>query len=174
MVLADMKYLFSALFLLLATQSLGHGEHQTPDGFVFYMDKKSGEVVLDVTVLAEVLDANKATLSKKDDGSGYRKMTLRDQGFTVAKPSKTAGDMPLGQIFLVLDDTRLGAVTLPLHPIYPYASHSRIMNHSASKIGERAYFAIPKSVLRHASSFEIRRVVADATSELIKKIELDS
>ncbi len=168
-----MKYIFSILFLLLTTQSLGHGEHQTTDGVVFYVDKESSKVVLDMTALAEVRDATKVRLSKKDDGSGYRKVTLIDRGFAVAKPSETAGELPLGQIFLVVDDTRLGAVTMPLHPVYPYSSHSHIMNHSASKIGERAYFAIPKSALRYASSFEIRRVTAKATSELIKKITLD-
>lgn len=168
-----MKYIFSMLFLLWATHSLAHGEHQTTDGVVFYVDNESGKVVLDVTALADVQVATKARLSKKDNGSGYRKITLKDRGFAVAKPSETAGEMPLGQIFLVVDDTRLGAVTLPLRPVFPYASHSHIMNHSASKIGERAYFAIPKSALRHASSFEIRRVIAKATSELIKKTVLD-
>jgi hypothetical protein len=170
-VLADMKYVFPILFLLFATQSLGHGEHFTTDGVVFYLDNESGSVVLDETALAELREIIQEGPQKKDDGNGYRKLTLKDRGFAVAKPSETIGKLPLGQIFLVVDDTRLGALKLPLHPVYPYASHSHIKNHSSSKMTERAYFAIPKSALRHASSFEIRRAVAGASSELIKKIE---
>lgn len=168
-----MKYIFSILFLLLTAQSLGHGEHQTPDGVVFYVDNESDKVVLDATTLAEVRDAIKGTVSKKGDGSEYRKITLKDRGFVVAKPSETAAELPLGQIFLVVDDTRLGAVTLPLHPVHAYSSHSHILNHGASKVGDRAYYTIPRSALKYASSVEIRRVVSGAT-ELVKKIEFAS
>ena len=81
-----MKYIFSMLFLLWATHSLAHGEHPPTDGVVFYVDNESGKVVLDVTALADVQDAAKVRLSKKDNGSGYRKITLKDRGFAVAKP----------------------------------------------------------------------------------------
>ena len=169
-----MKYIFSILFLLIATQTLGHGEHQATDGVIFYVEKESGNIALDVTSLAEVREAIQKRRSQKNDSSGYRKILLKDRGFGVAKRAETTSGLPVGQILLVVDDTRLGAVSLPLHPVHAYSSHNRILNHGASKVGERAYFSIPKSALRHASSFEIRRVVADATSELIKKIELDS
>ena len=169
-----MKYIFSILFFLLATEALGHGEHQATDGVIFYVEKGSGKIVLDVTSLAEVREASQKSRSQKNNSSGYREILLKDRGFDVAKRVETKSGLPVGQILLVLDDTRLGAVTLPLHPVHAYSSHSHIANHGASKVGERAYFSIPKSALRHASSFEIRRVVADATSELIKKIELGS
>ena len=169
-----MKYIFSILFLLLATQTLGHGEHQATDGVIFYVENESGNIALDVTSLAEVREAIQKRRSQKNDSSGYREILLKDRGFGVAKQAETTSGLPVGQILLVVDDTRLGAVSLPLHPVHAYSSHNHILNHGASKVGERAYFSIPKSALRHASSFEIRRVVADATSELIKKIELDS
>lgn len=48
-----MKYIFPILFLLLATQTLGHGEHQATDGVIFYVENESGNIVLDVTSLAK-------------------------------------------------------------------------------------------------------------------------
>ena len=167
-----MKYIFSILFLLIATQTLGHGEHQATDAVIFYVEKGSGKIVLDVTSLAEVREAIQKRRSQKNNSSGYRHILLKDRGFGVAKRAETTSGLPVGQILLVVDDTRLGAVTLPLHPVHAYSSHSHIANHDAYKVGERAYFSIPKSALRHASSFEIRRVVADASSDLIRKIEL--
>tara|TARA_E500000178_G_scaffold170297_1_gene169654 strand:+ start:2604 stop:3113 length:510 start_codon:yes stop_codon:yes gene_type:complete len=167
-----MKYIFSILFLLLATQTLGHGEHQATDGVIFYLERESGKIVLDATSLAEVREAIQKRRSQKNNSSGFREVFLKDRGLDVAKRAETKSGLPVGQILLVVDDTRLGAVTLPLHPVHAYSSHSHIVNHGASKVGERAYFSIPKSALRHASSFEIRRVIADAASDLIKKIEL--
>ena len=108
-----MKYIFSILFLLLTTQTLGHGEHQATDGVIFYVENESGNIALDVTSLAEVREAIQKRRSQKNDSSGYRKILLKDRGFGVAKRAETTSGLPVGQILLVVDDTRLGAVSLP-------------------------------------------------------------
>ena len=86
---------------------------------------------------------------------------------------KIKNPFDLSHLFGLLDDARLGKITLPLFPVHAYSSHDHSLGNHASKASDRDYYSIPRSALSRANSIEIRRVEDDGV-KLIRKVDFAS
>jgi hypothetical protein len=170
-----MKRIFSLVIFFFASQVFAHGEYFDPQGLGFYTEQGSSEVVLDNKAVTDIrLEISKRQVQLQEMAlSGFKVSPIRGGTSPLAKAPEDEGQLPMGQLFVVIDDARLGKVTLPLFPVHAYSSHDHSLGNHASKVSNRDYYSIPRSALRRATSIEIRRVEDDGV-KLIRKVDFAS